>query len=174
MLRLEFSRLPPHHQTLYKLLACLLAGAFLVGLIWTLLGFSDQRLSQENDWQPTSLSAGEDVTRQYLIVSENPRWLVAVGTKSKPQPQLDPLKELEGKPESLRLTGLVKSGDKTYALFLPLIPTTNAETSSAIRQLAEGDTLVGGWTIKTINANQVEIQQGDETRSLKMYQPSPK
>lgn len=173
MLPLNFSQLPFHQQYLYKSLALLMACSFFVGLIWVLLGFSDQRLGVENEWEPTYMPSAEDVTGQFSIITQKPRWFSSVGTKTKVQP-VDPLKALEGKPESLRLTGLVRSGNKTYALFLPLIPTAESKTSSALRQLAEGDTLIGEWVIKTISATQVEIQQGDETRSLKMYQPSPK
>lgn len=174
MLPLNFSQLSLHQQYLYKFLIFLMTGAFFVGLIWVLLGFSDQGLGVENEWAPTYMPPVEDVTGQFSIITQKPRWFSSVGAKTKVQPPVDPLKALEGKPESLRLTGLVRSGNKTYALFLPLIPIAESKTSSALRQLAEGDTLVGEWVIKTISATQVEIQQGDETRSLKMYQPSPK
>ncbi len=175
MLRIDFTWLPLHHQKLYKLLASLIGGAFILGLIWVLLGFSDQRLPTESEWQATQVPSRDDVAGQFSAVTEKKRWFAAVAsTKVRGKSSQDPFKDLEGKPESLRLTGLVKSGDKTYALFLPLIATAGNKTSLALRQLAEGDTLIGEWKIKTISANQVDIQQGEEIRSLKMYQPRPK
>lgn len=174
MLGLEFNQLPQHHQKLYKLLVSAIAGAFLVGGIWILLGFSDQRPLPENEWQPTSVPPSDDVMGQFARVAESPRWFAASGSKAQVGQSQDPLKAMEGKPESLRLTGLVAKGDKTYALFLPLTAPADAGAKPAIRQLGEGDTLVGEWVVKRIGHNQVEIQQGDETQIIKMYQPKTK
>lgn len=174
MLRLNLAQLPLHQQKLYKLLAVVIGAAFVLGLLWVLLGFSDQTPAADNEWQQTSIAAGDDPLAQFATLSEKPRWFTEAGAQATVQPVEDPLKALEGKPESLRLTGLVTKGDKTYALFLPLIAPAGTTGKPAIRQLAEGDTLVGEWVVKHISHNQVEIQQGDETRALKMYQPKAK
>lgn len=174
MLRLNLAHLPQHEQKLYQVIASALVAAFVMGLLWVLLGFSDQRSATENDWQASVLPQKDDAMAQFITVSEKPRWFTAAGTPVAPAPAEDPLKALEGKPESLRLTGLVSKGDKTYALFLPLIAPAGSTTKPAIRQLAEGDTLVGDWVVKHISHNQVEIQQGDEVQTLKMYQPKAK
>ena len=174
MLRLNFAHLPQHEQKLYQLIASALVAAFILGLLWVLLGFSDQRSATESEWQASVLPQKDDAMAQFIVVSEKPRWFTATGTPIAAAPAEDPLKALEGKPESLRLTGLVSKGDKTYALFLPLIAPAGSTTKPAIRQLTEGDTLVGDWVVKHISHNQVEIQQGEETRTLKMYQPKAK
>lgn len=174
MVRLNFARLPLHEQKLYLLMTSALAAGFVLGLLWVLLGFSDQRSATESEWQASALPKVDDAMAQFIIVSEKPRWFTEAGASIATQPVEDPLKALEGKPESLRLTGLVSKGDKTYALFLPLIAPAGSTTKPAIRQLTEGDTLVGGWVVKHISHNQVEIQQGEETQTLKMYQPKIK
>jgi hypothetical protein len=173
MLHLDFARLPLHEQKLYKLVLAVIAASFVLGLLWVLLGFSDQRASADPEWQASVLPPAEDPLAQFATVSERPRWFSATGVQVV-QPQEDPLKALEGKPESLRLTGLVNQGDKRYALFLPLIAPAGSIGKPAVRQLAEGDNLVGDWVIKTITHNQVQIQQDGETRTLKMYQPKTK
>ncbi|WP_062059899.1 hypothetical protein [Cellvibrio sp. OA-2007] len=174
MLRLNFAHLPQHEQKLYQLIASALAVGFVVGLLWVLLGFSDQRSATENEWQASVLPQTDDAAAQFIVVSQKPRWFTEAGAAIAAAPAEDPLKALEGKPESLRLTGLVAKGDKTYALFLPLIAPAGSTTKPAIRQLTEGDTLVGDWVVKHISHNQVEIQQGNETQTLKMYQPKAK
>lgn len=174
MLRLNIAQLPLHEQKLYKLIAVTTGAAFVLGLLWVLLGFSDQTSVTDNEWQQTSIAAGDDPLAQFVVLDEKPRWFTEAGAQTAVQPAEDPLKALEGKPESLRLTGLVTKGDKTYALFLPLIASAGTTGKPAIRQLAEGDALVGDWVVKHISHNQVEIQQGDETRTLKMYQPKTK
>ncbi len=174
MLSLNFSRLPQHQQKLYQLLGLLMGAAFLLGLIWVLLGFSDQRLPDEREWQPTSVPVADDVDAQFLAATEKKRWFEAPLPKSRSKAGQAPLKPLEGSPESLRLTGLVRSGDKTYALFLPVATTAGTKTSPPLVQLAEGDTLIGEWKIKSISANQVDIQQGEEIRSLRLYLPGAK
>lgn len=174
MLRLNLAQLPLHQQKLYKLVIAATGAAFLLGLFWVLLGFSDQTPAADNEWQATSIAADEDPLAQFVALDEKPRWFTEAGAQVAVQPVEDPLKALEGKPESLRLTGLVTQGDKTYALFLPLIASEGATGKPAIRQLAEGDILVGEWVVKHISHNQVEIQQGDETQTLKMYQPKAK
>lgn len=174
MLRLNIAQLPLHEQKLYKLITVILGAAFVVGLLWVLLGFSDPTPSADNGWQQTTIGAGDDPLAQFSVLSEKPRWFTPAGTQAATQPLEDPLKALEGKPESLRLTGLVTKGDKTYALFLPLIAPAGTTGKPAIRQLAEGDALVGDWVVERISSNRVEIRQGDETRTLKMYQPKAK
>lgn len=174
MLRLNIAQLPLHEQKLYKLLAVVIGAAFALGLLWVLLGFSDQSLAADNEWQPTTIATGDDPLAQFVALDEKPRWFTEAGVQAAAKPAEDPVKALEGKPESLRLTGLVTQGDKTYALFLPLITPAGTTGKPAIRQLAEGDALVGDWVVKHISHNQVEIQQGDETRTLKMYQPKTK
>lgn len=174
MLRLNLSQLPLHEQKLYKLVIAATGAAFLFGLLWVLLGFSDQTPAIDNEWQQTAIAAGDDPIAQFGVLSEKPRWFTEAGAQAAVQPVDDPLKTLEGKPQSLRLTGLVTQGDKTYALFLPLIAPAGTTDKPAIRQLAEGDALIGNWIVKHISHNQVEIQQGDETQTLKMYQPKTK
>lgn len=174
MLRLNITQLPLREQKLYKLLVVAIGATFTLGLLWVLLGFSDQAPVADNEWQQTSVAVGGDPFAQFAILNERPRWFAEAGVQAVVLPPVDPLKALEGKPESLRLTGLVTKGDKTYALFLPLIASAGAAGKPAIRQLAEGDTLVGEWVIKNIGHSQVEIQRGDETQILKMYQPKAK
>lgn len=172
MLRFNVAQLPLHEQKLYKLIAFALGTAFILGLFWVLLGFNDQIPADDNEWQKTTITARDDSLDQFTALSEKPRWFTEAGIQVAAEPPEDPLKALEGKPESLRLTGLVTKGDKTYALFLPLIVPTGGKP--VIRQLAEGDNLVGDWIVKHISHNQVEIQQGDEAQILKMYQPKTK
>lgn len=174
MPRFNIAHLPQHEQKLYKLIAVAVGSAFILGLLWVLLGFSDQTPTGDNEWQQTTVAAGDDPIAQFSVLSEQPRWFTQAGAQVATQPTEDPLKALEGKPESLRLTGLVTKGDKTYALFLPLIAPAGTTGKPAIRQLTEGDALVGDWVVKHISHNQVEIQQGDKTRTLKMYQPKAK
>lgn len=174
MLSFNITQFPLHEQKIYKLIAVAIGAAFTLGLLWVLLGFSDQTPADDNEWQQTSIAAGGDPFAQFVILNEMPRWFTEAGAQAVAPPPVDPLKALEGKPESLRLTGLVTKGDKTYALFLPLIASAGAAGKPAIRQLAEGDRLVGEWVVKNISHSQVEIQQGDETQILKMYQPEAK
>lgn len=174
MLRFNIAQLPLHEQKLYKLIAFATGTAFALGLLWVLLGFSDQTPPADNEWQQTNIAAGEDPLAQFGVLSEKSRWFTEAGAQAAVRPVEDPLKALEGKPESLRLTGLVTKGDKTYALFLPLIAPAGTTGRPPIRQLAEGDALVGEWVVERISGNQVEIRQGDETRTLKMYQPKAK
>jgi hypothetical protein len=174
MLRLNITQLPLREQKLYKLILVAIGSTFTLGLLWVLLGFSDQTPAADNEWQQTSVAAGSDPFAQFVILNERPRWFIEAGTLALVLPPVDPLKALEGKPESMRLTGLVTKGDKTYALFISLIASAGASGKPAIRQLAEGDTLVGEWVVKNIGHSQVEIQQGDETQILKMYQPKAK
>lgn len=174
MLRLNIAQLPLREQKLYKLIAFAIGTAFILGLLWVLLGFSDQTPATDNEWQQTTINAGDDPVAQFGVLSEKPRWFTEAGAQAAVQPVEDPLKALEGKPESLRLTGLVTKGDKTYALFLPLIAPAGTTGKPAIRQLAEGDNLVGDWVVESISGKEVEIRQGDETRTFKMYQPKTK
>lgn len=174
MLRFNIAQLPLHEQKLYKLIAVAVSATFTLGLLWVLLGFSDQTPPADNEWQQTTITAGDDPLTQFGVLSEKPRWFTESGAQAAVQPVEDPLKALEGKPESLRLTGLVTKGEKTYALFLPLIAPAGTTGKPAIRQLAEGDALVGDWVVERISGNQVEIRQGEETRTLKMYQPKAK
>lgn len=173
MLRFNIAKLPLHEQKLYKLIAFAVSATFILGLLWVLLGFSDQAPTGDNEWQQTTIGASDDPLTQFSVLSEKSRWFSPAGAQLAIQPVEDPLKALEGKPESLRLTGLVTRGDKTYALFLPLIASTGIG-KPAIRQLTEGDALVGDWVVERISRNQVEIRQGDEVRTLKMYQPKAK
>lgn len=171
MRRFNIAQLPAHEQKLYKLITLAIGAAFILGLFWVLLGFSDQMPAHDNEWQKTTITARDDSLAQFAVLSEKPRWFTEAGAQIVAEPPEDPLKALEGKPESLRLTGLVTKGDKTYALFLPLIVPAGTVGRPAIRQLAEGDILVSEWVVKRISHNQVEIQQGSETQILKMYQP---
>jgi hypothetical protein len=174
MLRFNIAQLPLHEQKLYRLIAVAASGAFIIGLLWVLLGFSDQAPTDDNEWQLTTIGESGDPLTQFSALSEQSRWFIESSKRTKAKPQEDPLKTLEGKPESLRLTGLITTGDKTYALFLPLMAPAGTTAKPAIRQLAEGDVLVGDWVVERISSNQVEIQQGDETRTLKMYQSKVK
>lgn len=164
----RFSQLPAHERIVYSLAAKLAVIAFLFGLVWILLGFNDQSPARENPWQASVFPPAEDVSGLYTTVTTNSRWFSEV---PKEQPVEDPAKALEGKPESMRLTGLVTKGDVRYALFVPVIPSLSAPGKPAVQQLKAGDKLVGDWEITRIAANQVEIRQGEETRTLRMYQP---
>ncbi len=164
----RFSQLPTHEQIVYSLMAKLAAIAFVLGVVWVLLGFNDQSSARENPWQASVLPKVEDVAGLYAVVSENSRWFSEV---PKQAPVEDPAKALEGKPESMRLTGLVTKGDIRYALFVPVLPSLSASGKPAVQQLKVGDKLVGDWEITGIAANQVDIRQGEEARTLRMYQP---
>lgn len=164
----RFSQLPAHEKIVYSLTAKLAVIAFLLGMVWILLGFNDQSPAGENPWQASVLPQADDVAGLYATVTANSRWFSEV---PKAQPVEDPAKALEGKPESMRLTGLVTKGDIRYALFVPVLPSLLVSGKPAVQQLKTGDNLVGDWRITTISTNQVEIRQGEETRTLKMYQP---
>jgi hypothetical protein len=116
------------------------------------------------------LPKAEDVAGSYALVSEKVRWFSEVAIQQQ-KPVEDPAKALEGKPESLRLTGLVTIGDIRYALFIPALPSLLVPGKPPVQQLKAGDKLVGDWDIVQVDANQVEIRQGEETRTLRMYQP---
>ncbi len=165
----RFAQLPAHEQIVYKLTIKLTAVAFALGVIWVLLGLSDQSPTADNPWQASVLPQGEDAIGLYVAVAEKPRWFSEAGIQQT-KPIEDPAKALEGKPESMRLTGLVTKGNTRYALFVPVILSAGAG-KPAVSQLAVGDKLVGDWEITAISANQVDIRQGEETRTLKMYQP---
>ncbi len=170
MLHLKFAQLPKHERRLYQHLAAALVAGFALGLLWVLLGFSDQRPPVEAEWQESVVPAADDVAALFAVVTQQPRWFTTVASQPQPQPQQDLLKALEGKPESLRLTGLVSKGATKYALFLPLVASAGT-AAPVIRQLAVGDTLVGDWVVVAIGANQVQIRQGDEVQVITMYQP---
>lgn len=166
----RFAQLPMHEQIVYKLTCKWVAAAFVLGFIWVLLGLGDQSPTADNPWQASTLPAAEDAMGLYVAVAEKPRWFSEAGTQQV-KPVEDPAKALEGKPESLRLTGLVTKGNIRYALFVPVIPAAVTTGKPAVLQFKEGDKLVGEWEITRIAANQVEVRQGEETRELKMYQP---
>lgn len=167
----RFAQLPVHEQIVYTLTAKLAALAFVLGMIWVLSGFGDQSPATDNPWQASVLPKAEDATGLYVTVAEKPRWFSEAGTQQPVKPAEDPAKALEGKPESLRLTGLVTRGNTRYALFVPAIPSAATSGKPAVLQFKEGDKLVGDWEITSIAANQVQVRQGEETRLLKMYQP---
>lgn len=160
-----------HEQIVFKLSAKLIAASFAVGLVWVFSGFSDQSPGADNKWTESSVPAAADTLGLYISVTERPRWFTENPVQITKPVAEDPAKALEGKPESLRLTGLVTKGDTRYALFVPLIPSASATGNPAVLQLKEGDKLVGEWEITSISANQVQVRQGEETRVLKMYQP---
>lgn len=165
----RFAQLPAHEQIVYKLTIKLTVVAFALGVVWVLLGLSDQLPAADNPWQASVLPEAEDAMGLYVSVAETPRWFSEAGIQQT-KPIEDPAKALEGKPESMRLTGLVTKGNTRYALFVPVIPSAGAG-KPAVSQLAVGDKLVGDWEITAISANQVDIRQGEEARTLKMYQP---
>ncbi len=166
----RFSRLPAHEQIVYTLSVKLAVLTFVLGIIWVLLGFSDQPEPRENPWQASVLPKADDAMGLFIAVTEKPRWFSETGIQQQ-APVEDPAKALEGKPESLRLTGLVTRGNKRYALFVSVISSASIAGKPPVSQLAVGDTLVGDWKVTAISSSQVEIRQGDETRTLKMYQP---
>ncbi len=167
----RFSQLPVHEQIVYKSTIKMLAAAFVLGMVWVLLGLSDQSPAADNPWQASVLPKAEDTMGLYVSVTEKPRWFSEAGSTQQANIVEDPAKALEGKPESMRLTGLVTKGDTRYALFVPVIPSAAGAGKPAVSQLTVGDKLVGDWVITAISANQVDIRQGEEARTLKMYQP---
>ncbi|WP_331344926.1 hypothetical protein [Cellvibrio sp. UBA7661] len=166
----RFAQLPAHEQIVYALTAKLAAFAFVLGILWVMLGLGDQSPAADNDWQASVLPKAEDAMGLYVTVAEKPRWFSESGMQQT-KPVEDPAKALEGKPESLRLTGLVTKGDTRYALFVPVIASATAIGKPSVLQFKEGDKLVGDWQVTAIEANQVQVRMGDETRTLKMYQP---
>ena len=166
----RFAQLPAHEQIVYTLAAKLAGLAFVLGMLWVMLGLGDQSPSTDDAWQASQLPKTEDAMGLYVTVAEKPRWFSEAGMQQA-KPVEDPAKALEGKPESLRLTGLVTKGDTRYALFVPVIPSAVTAGKPAVLQFKEGDKLVGDWQVTTIETNQVQVRMGDETRTLKMYQP---
>ncbi len=165
----RFAQLPMHEQIVYKLTFKWIGAAFVLGLIWVLLGFGDQSTAADNPWQASVLPKAEDAMGLYVTVAEKPRWFSEAGNRQA-KPVEDPAKALEGKPESLRLSGVVTKENIRYALFIPVIPSAVTTGKPAVLQFKEGDKLVGEWEITNIAVNQVKVRQGEETRELKMYQ----
>lgn len=167
----RYFQLPAHEQIVLAVSAKLSVAAFALGIMWVLLGLSDQSPAADNPWQASVLPKAEDAMGLYVSVAEKPRWFSEVASTQQTKPVEDPAKALEGKPESMRLTGLVTKGSTRYALFVPAIPSAASTGKPAVSQLTVGDKLVGDWVITAISANQVDIRQDEETRTLKMYQP---
>lgn len=168
----RFSQLPRHEQIAYGVSGKLSLVAFFAGLAWVFLGFNDQPPTGDANWHASELPPAEDTLGLYTLASERPRWFSEAGNLQPTQPLEDPAKSLEGKPESLRLTGLVTKGDIRYALFVPALPSaTSPNKPSSVIQLKEGDKLVGDWEIIAVASSHVKIRQGEETRVIKMYQP---
>lgn len=166
----RFAQLPAHEQIAYKLIAKLGVGAFLLGVLGAVLGIGTQPPAADLSWQASVPPEKEDATGLYVTVAEKPRWFSEAGVQQT-KPVEDPAKALEGKPESLRLTGVVTKGDTRYALFVPVITSATTTGKPAVLQFKEGDKLVGDWQVTAVEANQVQVRMGDETRTLKMYQP---
>jgi hypothetical protein len=158
-----------HEQKLYQLIIGIVAAAFGFGLLWVLLGFSDQAPASDNDWQETIISAPDDFLAQYNALTEKPRWFIEKTAKSRKANEQTKVLD-SSSPESLRLTGLVTQSNKRYALFLPVV-TAGAGERPRVKQLSEGQALVGEWIIKSIGNGEVIIEKGDITQTLKMYQP---
>ncbi|WP_331351942.1 hypothetical protein [Cellvibrio sp. UBA7671] len=170
MLRLNFSTLPLHQQKLYLTIVLLAGVSFLLGLLWVLLGFSDDAPVSDDAWSTTAIVAPPDTAALYGLIATQPRWYQGLGKKAGGNNTDNQL--VQGTPESFRLAGLATKGGKPYALFLPLIKSGGSKDKPYLIQLSEGEALVGDWILKTIGVNQVELQQGKENRILKMYEPT--
>ncbi|MDR7088701.1 hypothetical protein [Cellvibrio fibrivorans] len=167
-----FARLSIKERKLYSLIAAVLVVAFVLGALVGVMSFGGKGNERADNWQASSLAVVEDTLAQYTLISDTSRWYqdpVQARTKGKEEKQ----KLLEGDPASFTLVGIVEKNGKREALFASVAGTSTQLTRN-IKSLVEGDVLVGGWVIKIISANQVEVQQGEEARTMKMYQSGAK
>lgn len=166
------ARLSTQERKLYSLIAAGLVCAFVLGVVGGLMSFGDEGSGRADNWHASSLAVAEDTLTLYTLISDSSRWYLdpaQARTKGKGEEQ----KLAEGDPANITLVGIVEKDGKRVALFVPVVGAPT-QLSRSIKSLVEGDALVGGWVITIIGANQVEIQQGEETRTMKMYQSGAK
>lgn len=162
-------KLSAHQRQLYSLMRLMVLCGLLVGIVWVALGFNSEAEDQEADWLTTSVPALADTAHLQQLIAQNPRWFRDVSAKNTDASGM----VAAGSPEGFRVVGVVTKGSERYAVFMLQANIANAKASPVLVQRKEGERLVGDWIITRIASSDIEVQQGEVSKTLKVYDAVP-
>jgi hypothetical protein len=150
--------LSSQERQLYGLIGLACAAALVLGLLGGLISFSWGNKERADNWRASVTPSPADTLKDFTDISSRPRWFTEAGPATAAQNAEAARKAIEGQPESMKLIGVVGRNGHTYALFMPVSPSSiNTESPRGVQQFEVGQTLVGDWTVKEINPNKVIV-----------------